>query len=115
MNGYGGTFRFPSSNPTFFPSAGRAGDRGGNNIAVNWHSKPENLHRVWDSLMIDGERLSFTELAEFLGPPSAQQNSAREKNGYLVWARESGALRARVYDIGDGQLGYRDNGRHSPN
>lgn len=85
---------------------GRRDDRGGNNIAVNWHGRPENLHRVWDSLMIDGERLSFTELAEFLDPPSAQQIAAWQKTGYLDWASESRELRAGVYDIGDGQLGY---------
>lgn len=85
---------------------GRRNDRGGNNVTVTWHGSPANLHRVWDSLMIDGERLSFTELAEFLDPPSPQEISTWQKSSYRDWAKESYDLRAQVYKIGNGQLGY---------
>ena len=32
---------------------GIAEDRGGNDIKVTWHYKKSNLHRVWDSEMIE--------------------------------------------------------------
>mgnify|MGYP000845271484 FL=1 len=36
---------------------GRRDDRGGNKIGINWlkRSRATNLHRVWDSLIIDAE------------------------------------------------------------
>ncbi|GIR81319.1 MAG: hypothetical protein CM15mP83_0450 [Flavobacteriaceae bacterium] len=33
---------------------GRSEDRGGNDIKVLWFGKNSNLHRVWDSEMING-------------------------------------------------------------
>ena len=43
---------------------GRAEDRGGNDIKVDWFGKHSNLHRVWDSQMIESYKMSFTELSE---------------------------------------------------
>ncbi len=33
--------------------AGRAGDRGGNGFAVNFRGETSNLHRLWDSQLVD--------------------------------------------------------------
>lgn len=43
---------------------GRGNDKGGNEIQGRWFGKGSNLHRVWDSEMIDDFQMSFTELAE---------------------------------------------------
>ncbi len=85
---------------------GRASDRGGNNIQVTWHGRPSNLHSVWDSEIIDSERLSFTEFASFIDPPARAQISEWQKSDYMDWMRESFELRGRAYDVGTGQLGY---------
>ena len=45
---------------------GRAEDRGGNDIKVKWFGKDTNLHRVWDTHMIDDFQMSYTELAKHL-------------------------------------------------
>ncbi|HEU5291713.1 MAG TPA: S1/P1 nuclease [Cyclobacteriaceae bacterium] len=84
---------------------GRA-DRGGNDVKVTWFGGNSNLHRVWDSDMIDGTRLSYTELAESLYKPTAAEVKAWQSNSVRDWAKESIALRKQVYDIGDGKLGY---------
>ena len=45
---------------------GRAEDRGGNDIKVKWFGNDTNLHRVWDTHIIDDFQMSYTELAMHL-------------------------------------------------
>ena len=87
---------------------GKEGDTGGNAVKVQWFGQPSNLHRVWDSDMIDGKNLSFTELARFVGTPSKEQIKAWQATGVREWAYESVQLREQVYSLPeDGRLGYR--------
>jgi hypothetical protein len=81
-------------------------DRGGNDVKVNWFRTESNLHRVWDSDMIDGTKLSYTELAESLDQPAAAQIQSWQKASVRNWARESISYRPQVYDYGNGRLGY---------
>ena len=85
---------------------GGGNDRGGNDVKVSWFRTNSNLHRVWDSDMIDDTKLSFTELAESLEKPDAVKLSAWRKTNVLDWAAESMSYRTQVYNIGDGKLGY---------
>ena len=43
---------------------GGGADRGGNEVKLMWFRVESNLHRIWDSDMIDDTRLSYRELAE---------------------------------------------------
>ncbi len=81
-------------------------DQGGNKVKVKWFRAESNLHRVWDSDMIDDTKLSFTELTDFLAEPDAPTVLSWQKNTVLQWADESMGLRKTVYAIGDGNLGY---------
>jgi hypothetical protein len=85
---------------------GARDDRGGNDIRVTWFGNTSNLHRIWDSDMIDHSRLSYTELAESLQTPTEEQVRAWQKASFYDWARESQSYNPRVYDYGDGRLGY---------
>ena len=85
---------------------GGGNDRGGNDVKVSWFRTDSNLHRVWDSDMIDDTRLSFTELAESLEKPDAVRLAALKKSNVRDWANESMTYRKDVYNIGDGKLGY---------
>lgn len=85
---------------------GRRADQGGNSVQVSWFGETTNLHRVWDSEMIDHEGLSFTELARFLDHPTSEEVSEWQASSPEDWVRESAALRDQVYDLGDGKLGY---------
>jgi hypothetical protein len=87
---------------------GKEGDSGGNAVKLQWFGQNSNLHRVWDSDMIDGKNLSFTELAQFVGTPSKDQVKAWQSTGVRDWAYESVGYREQVYNIpADGRLGYR--------
>ena len=85
---------------------GRRDDRGGNSIKVMWFKEETNLHSVWDSGMIDNEKLSFSEFVAFIDHPTLQELQAWQSAAPADWANESKALRDRVYQIGDGKLSY---------
>lgn len=86
---------------------GGGNDRGGNDVKVMWFRTDSNLHRVWDSDMIDDTHLSYTELGESLEKPSVEKLNAWQKSAVRDWAAESMSFRKRVYDYGNGKLGYR--------
>ena len=86
---------------------GKPGDRGGNEVKVKWAGGDSNLHRVWDSDMIDDTKLSYTELAQSLGKPNAETIKEWQRTSVRDWAKESMTLRPHVYTIGKGSLGYR--------
>lgn len=85
---------------------GRRADRGGNEIVVLWLGEAVDLHDVWDWEMIDAQRLSFSEYAEFLDPATPEEVAAWQAAGYRDWIAESFALREQVYEIGDRRLGF---------
>lgn len=86
---------------------GNGTDRGGNDARVQWFGGNSNLHRVWDSEMIDGKQLSFTELADFIDDPLTDELvSEWQSTNVLDWAYESQALLKQVYK-------YPENGRLS--
>jgi hypothetical protein len=74
---------------------GRAEDRGGNDIKVKWFGNDTNLHRVWDTHIIDDFQMSYTELANHL------QNNFNAGDITLMtedeWIDESQQLVNKVY------------------
>lgn len=82
-------------------------DKGGNDVKVKWFNSDSNLHRVWDSDMIDGTRLSYTELAQSLILPDAVTLKNWQGSTVRAWAKESMTFRTSVYATGNGRLGYR--------
>lgn len=93
---------------------GRRGDRGGNNIQVTWFGEATNLHAVWDEKILEAEKLSFSELVEFIDHPTPDEVRSWQSGAVLDWVRESADLRARAYEIGDGKLGYAYQYRNIP-
>jgi hypothetical protein len=93
---------------------GGKNDKGGNDVKVMWFRVDSNLHRVWDSDMIDDTRLSYTELAESLDRPNADQIKTFQKSGVRDWAAESQRYEKQVYDIGNGKLGYKYSYQYLP-
>ncbi|MCM5661551.1 S1/P1 nuclease [Galbibacter mesophilus] len=87
---------------------GRAEDKGGNDIQVRWFGDGSNLHRVWDSDMIDSYGMSYTELSENLPKYSKTQRKIIVNGSILDWAEESQNLAIKVYEsaeVGE-KLGY---------
>lgn len=88
---------------------GRAEDRGGNDIQVQWFGQGSNLHRVWDSDMINNFGMSFTELSNNLPPLSRKEEKALQQGTLMDWVHESQELAKKVYasaETGE-KLGYR--------
>ena len=87
---------------------GRGEDKGGNDIQVQWFGSGSNLHRVWDSEMINDFQMSFTELAKTTDDLTKGEVKKIASGSLLDWMYESKALSAVVYDsveIGE-KLGY---------
>jgi hypothetical protein len=85
---------------------GRRADRGGNSIQVTLFNEPTNLHSVWDSGLIDSEKLSFSEFTEFIDHPTLMELQTWQSAPPAEWVRESKAVREQVYRIGDGKLSF---------
>ena len=89
---------------------GNGTDKGGNEVKLKYFWKSSNLHRVWDSGLIDNQQLSYTEYAESIDFATPQQLKDWQATSVLDWAYESMALRKQVYNIPeDGNLSYRYN------
>jgi len=78
--------------------AGRADDLGGNRIRLRWFGRDTNLHRVWDSDLIDHLNLSYTELAEAINFPTQEQIRIWQSTDHRAWVEESRALARKVYE-----------------
>jgi hypothetical protein len=67
---------------------GHAQDKGGNTIHLSWFRNETNLHSLWDSGLIDAQKLSYTEYATHL--MRIYPTQAPEFDGYvntvLDWA-----------------------------
>ncbi|NER19129.1 S1/P1 nuclease [Spongiivirga citrea] len=76
---------------------GKASDKGGNDFQVRWFDQGTNLHKVWDSKMIDSYGMSYTELAESIDVVSKKRRQQWQEGSILDWAYESQALADKVY------------------
>jgi hypothetical protein len=85
---------------------GGLNDRGGSDVKLTWFRADSNLHRLWDSDMIDDTKLSYSELAESLEALPQADVTAWQKSSVRDWAAESMTYRKQVYDTGNGKLGY---------
>jgi len=86
---------------------GRAEDRGGNDVKVMWmYTEKTNLHKVWDSKMIDKSNLSYTEYATFLESGISKEKKAEwEAISMIDLIADSQALRGQVYNLEKGRDG----------
>lgn len=88
---------------------GRAEDKGGNDIQARWFSRGTNLHRIWDSDMIEEYGMSYTELAGSLPVLSKEQKAEIMTGTHRDWMEETHKLTPMAYasvEIGE-KLGYR--------
>lgn len=81
-------------------------DQGGNQVKLTWFGGNSNLHRVWDTDMIDGSKLSYTELANAWPKADATRIKTLQQASVRDMANEAMTFRKQVYAYGDGKLGY---------
>lgn len=87
---------------------GRLEDKGGNDIQLQWFGRGSNLHRLWDSNMIDDYGMSYTELANKLPKISKDEVKELQKGTVLDWVEESQDIANQLYEsveVGE-KLGY---------
>lgn len=78
---------------------GNGKDKGGNDIKLKYMYQNSNLHRVWDSGMIDEQQLSYTEYATAIDFPSEAQIASWQNSTVIDWANESKYYREQVYNL----------------
>lgn len=77
---------------------GRPGDRGGNDVKVTYFGDPTNLHTLWDSTLIDSQRLSYTEWTDWLtGNLTVEQLRDWSSADPMQWLADSSAERQALY------------------
>jgi hypothetical protein len=88
--------------------AGWAENRGGNDIQLQWFGNGSNLHRLWDSNLIDQNGMSYSELAENMPNISRKERMELQKGTVLDWVEESHILASQLYaSVENGEkLGY---------
>ncbi len=89
--------------------AGRAEDKGGNDIQIRWFKEGSNLHRLWDTNMIRNFGMSYTELAANLPKITKKERKAIQEGTVYDWVAESKELATEIYasvTIGE-EIGYK--------
>ncbi len=77
---------------------GRGDDRGGNSLKVKWFRSSSNLHRVWDSEMIDDKQLSYSELALAVDNATESEIKNWQQGSAADWAHEAMTYREQIYN-----------------
>ncbi|MBL4644042.1 MAG: S1/P1 nuclease [Flavobacteriaceae bacterium] len=76
---------------------GRVSDRGGNDFKVKWFYNGSNMHRVWDSEMINSFNMTYTELANNTSALSKAQVKSLQEGTVVDWANESKVIAQKIY------------------
>lgn len=88
---------------------GRGEDKGGNDIQIRWFDEGSNLHKVWDSEMIDHYGMSYTEMSVNTDIVSKSKIKTIQEGTILEWVHESQQLAKQVYGSANAgeELGYK--------
>jgi hypothetical protein len=92
-----------------------AGTSGGNDIKVQWFGQSSNLHRVWDSDLIEMQQLSYTEYATYLNHTTVTQRKRLQADPLSKWLYESYSIAQDLHNEiteNNPRLGYKYNYDH---
>jgi hypothetical protein len=84
-------------------------DKGANDFQVRWFNEGTNLHRVWDSDMINSYQMTYTELTQNLPRINEEEKQKIMSGTLLEWVEQERVLTKKIYEsakIGE-KLGYR--------
>ncbi len=76
---------------------GRAEDKGGNTIQLQWFGRGTNLHRLWDSDMINQYQMTYTELSENTAKLSKHAVKYLQQGSIVDWANETQTYAIKAY------------------
>lgn len=87
--------------------AGNGTDRGGNDVKVRFFWQDSNLHRVWDSQMLEQRGLSYTEwTAQLTRSITPQDIRNWASTDILEWIKESTEIRDTIYPDNANNMSY---------
>lgn len=79
---------------------GTGEDRGGNDIKIEYFGRATNLHSLWDSGMIDGQGMSYTEIGDELLRRINPELQAKYRSASMQdWLDEAVNVRPMVYNL----------------
>lgn len=76
---------------------GRFEDLGGNRIMLAWFGQNSNLHRVWDSDLIESQDLSYKEYASSINFIDKNKLHDLQKEGVDLWVSDSYRISEKLY------------------
>lgn len=76
---------------------GRFEDLGGNKIQLSWFGQNTNLHRIWDSDMIEHQQLSYTEYASSVNFIDKNELHNLQSQGAAQWVADSYKISEKLY------------------
>ena len=77
---------------------GRSSDRGGNDVPVQWFGRTVNLHALWDDMLLETRKMSYTEYANHLLTQSEYQPIPFQPDMLADWAWENYCNTGIIYD-----------------
>ena len=76
---------------------GRKDDMGGNKVSIQWFGKTINIHSLWDSYLIDYQKMSYSEFSQFLQDKFEPKKAEFKKQGILQSVEATYAVRNLIY------------------
>ena len=88
---------------------GRFEDLGGNRVQLTWFGQASNLHRVWDSDLIESQELSYTEYANSVNFIDRSRLFQLQNQDVSLWVEDSYRISEKIYaNVKSGEkIGYR--------
>ena len=76
---------------------GRLEDLGGNKISINWFGKTINLHSLWDSYIVESNKMSYSEFSRYLQDKFEPKRLEFKKYSILQSIETGYAIRTQIY------------------
>jgi len=84
---------------------GNGDDRGGNSVRLKWFNESTNLHSIWDTKLIEFQKLSYSEYADYLILDEDRGKVRKwQSDNVMVYINESRDLRKQCYDYSGDNL-----------
>ena len=76
---------------------GRLEDLGGNKVEIKWFGKTINIHSLWDSYLIEGQKMSYSEFSQYLQDKFEPNKSVYKKYSLLQSIEAGYDVRNQIY------------------
>ncbi len=78
---------------------GYKADKGGNDIQLDYMGKGTNLHKVWDTEIIEDANITLNECLKLCNELSVEEKKKMQNNSVETWMNESRTLLPEVYNF----------------